>query len=168
MSLSEDQFQTLNLMVNRVNNIQDTLPGQLESMTSAVHEIQTRLAHVETQQHELLSQLHAMTQTNQPSAMSIKIRLPSPFSGQSASCNTFFTQLSLYFAGNPGYDTDEKKILLGPTYAYIEPYLSKLDFPTHTKPDVLTSYQVFVDTITAAFGDSDPTMSAGLALCRLQ
>ncbi|KAI7887950.1 uncharacterized protein EV154DRAFT_426534, partial [Mucor mucedo] len=132
------------------------------------------MTQLETQQHDLLNQVHTINQSNKTAPISIKIRLPSPFSGQSASCNTFFTQLSLYFAGNPGYDNDAKKILLatscltGPAYAYIEPYLRKLDALPHNKPDVLTSYQVFVDTITAAFGDSDPTMSAELALRRLR
>jgi hypothetical protein len=89
-------------------------------------------------------------------------------------CNTFFSQLSLYFAGNLGYDTGDKKILLatscltGPAYAYMEPFLSKLNATPEEKPEILTNYQVFVDTITSAFGDSDPTMSAELALRRLR
>ncbi|KAG2209267.1 hypothetical protein INT47_005559 [Mucor saturninus] len=58
--------------------------------------------------------------------------------------------------------------LTGPAHGYIEPFLSKLDAPSHDKLDVLTSHQVFVDTITAAFCDCDPTVSADFALRRLR
>jgi len=169
MSLSEDQLHTLNLMVNQVNNIQDTLPVQLESIHKSINEFQGRLTHIETQLQDVYGQLRHQRSNPQTN---IKIRLPTPFSGQSSLCNTFFSQLSLYFAGNLDYDTGEKKILLatsclnGPAYAYMEPFLGKLNSPD--KPEVLTNYQAFVDTITAAFGDSDPTMSAELALRRLR
>lgn len=175
MSLSEDQLHTLNLMVNQVNNIQDTLPSQLESINKSLNELQARLNHFDAQIQEVYNQLQAQQQnSNANNLLKIKIRLPTPFNGQSSLCNTFFSQLSLYFAGDLSYDTDDKKILLatscltGPAYAYMEPFLCKLNAPPSSKPEILTNYKVFMETITAAFGDSDPTLSAELALRRLR
>lgn len=172
MSLSEDQLHTLNLMVNQVNNIRDTLPNQLESINKSLNDLQGRISHFEVQMQELYNQLQHQQNVNVTHTPKIKIRLPTPFSGQASMCNTFFSQLSLYFAGDSSYDTDDKKILLatscltGPAYAYMEPFLCKLN--ATEKPEVLTNYKVFMDTITAAFGDSDPTLSAELALRRLR
>lgn len=174
MSLSEDQLHTLNLMVNQVNNIQETLPGQLETINKSINELQGRMGHFEVQLREVYNQVQTQQNSNLVKPNAIKIKLPTSFSGQSSLCSTFFSQLSLYFAGNLNYDTGDKKILLatsclsGPAYAYMEPFLGKLNAPTNEKPEVLTNYQVFVDTITAAFGDSDPTMSAEVALRRLR
>ncbi|GAA5797928.1 hypothetical protein HPULCUR_003326 [Helicostylum pulchrum] len=143
-------------------------------MSKATTELQSRMAHFEGQLQELYSQLQSQRNSTSMVPSNIKIRLPVPFSGQASMCSTFFSQLSLYFAGNLGYDTGDKKILLatscltGPAYAYMEPFLGKLTAPANEKPEVLTNYQVFVDTITAAFGDSDPTMSAELALRLLE
>ncbi|KAI9324901.1 hypothetical protein BD770DRAFT_417101 [Pilaira anomala] len=157
------QLHTLNLMVNQVNNLQDTLPGQLESINKSLIDFQARLSQVESQVQEVYSQVHLQQQQHLliKSQDNIKIRLPAPFSGQASSCSTFFSQLSLYFAGNLGYNTDEKKILLatsclsGAAYAYMEPFLGKLNAPPAEKPEVLTCYQVFMDTITSAFVPQD-------------
>ncbi|KAI9331310.1 hypothetical protein BD770DRAFT_432574 [Pilaira anomala] len=172
MSLSEDQLHTLNLMVDQVNNLQETLPGQLESINNSLIDFQVRLFQVESQVQEVYSQVHLQQQQHLllKNQDNFKIRLTDPFSGQASSCITFFSQLSLYFAGNLGYNTDEKKILLatsclsGAAYAYMEPFLGKFNAPPAEKPEFLTSYQIFMDTITSAFSDSDPNMSAELVL----
>jgi len=86
------------------------------------------------------------TNTNQ-SLDSIKIRLPTTFDDRTNHCNMFFSQLSIYFAAKPAYNTDDRKITLaiscvsGPVLTFLEPFISQIDKPV--KPDILTNYEVF-------------------------
>ena len=169
MSLSEDQLQTISHLVT---HMQEVLPRQLDTLTESIQTLQTRVAHLEGQQQQLFNLLQQ--QPTSPSSVpnGVKIRLPTQFAGKASLCTTYFSQLALYFAGNPAHDTDEKKILLaiscltGPPYNYMEPFLTKLN--SKDKPEILRDYDLFVDTITSAFGDSDATVSAETALRNLK
>jgi hypothetical protein len=177
MSLSEDQLQTLNNMVAQVHHLQEMVPCQVDAMNEQIVEIKSIVQQCETRSRELYDIINHMQKNLNaaPSTASanVNIRLPTPFAGKSSLCGTYFSQLALYFAGNPTYDTDEKKILLaiscltGPPYNYMEPFLSKISAPAQEKPEVLTNYQLFTDTITNAYGDSDPTVRAEASLRRL-
>jgi hypothetical protein len=104
-----------------------------------------------------------------------KVRQPEPFGGKASACNAFFSQLALSFAANEDrFNNDEKKVLFaisylsGTAFAYMEPYLSKLDKPANLRPLVLTNFSAFKDTMVNAFGDSNPVVNAEAALRNLK
>lgn len=160
MSLSEEQIHTLHEVISQFRVLQDALPGQLQDIRDHLHSLDRRIDAIN----------HAVP-TIQPQT-NIKIRLPTTFDGRSSQCNTFFSQLSIYFAANPSYDTDERKIMLaiscvsGPVFTFLEPFIAQIDKPV--KPDILINYEVFKTQITAAFGDSDPIITAENHLRRVK
>lgn len=160
MSLSEEQVQTLHEVITQFRGLQETLPGQLQDLRDTLH--------LQQQQINNLSNLYAQPTVNN----NIKVRLPSTFDGKQGQCSTFFSQLAVYFAANPTYTTDEKKIMLaiscvsGPIFSFLEPFVAQLD--QTVKPDILTNFEIFKTNITNAFGDSDPVITAENQLRRLK
>ncbi|KAG2191725.1 hypothetical protein INT47_007990 [Mucor saturninus] len=101
----------------------------------------------------------------------IKVRDPQTFYGKATHCNSFFAQLSICFAVDQvKFKTDREKILFaishlsGNTFAYMEPYLAEVNLPVENQHDVLRNYTIFQETITNAFGDSNPTVRADTAI----
>ena len=160
MSLSEEQIHTLHEVISQFRVLQDALPGQLQDIRDHLHSLDQRIDAIN----------HAVP-TIQPQT-NIKIRLPTTFDGRSSQCNTFFSQLSIYFAANPSYDTDERKIMLaiscvsGPVFTFLEPFIAQIN--SQNKPDILINYDMFKAQIIAAFGDSDPIITAENQLRRLR
>ncbi|KAK4516922.1 uncharacterized protein ATC70_000250 [Mucor velutinosus] len=101
-------------------------------------------------------------QHNEPS--NSKVRLPSAFNGKSDQCNTFFSQLAVYFAANPSYNTDGRRAMLaiscvtGPLFAFLEPFIAQMD--QLPKPKILTNYAMLSSDLINAFSDSNPVITA--------
>ena len=103
----------------------------------------------------------------------MKVKEPNPFSGKANQCNAFFSQLILVFASNPArFESDQAKVLYAISYmtnvafAYMEPYLQ--DIYSENPPEILTNFKVFKETITKAFGDTNPIVNAEASIRALK
>lgn len=50
----------------------------------------------------------------------------------------------------------------------MEPYLAQVNLPVENQHDVLKNYTIFQETITNAFGHSNPTVTADTAIRALK
>jgi hypothetical protein len=156
-----------------LKHLEESLTARLQALSAEIYDhLSTRDA-LKTQLPPMEPSV-SLAPSKFPSSM-FKIREPEPFSGKASACNAFFSQLALTYAANEErFDEDEKKILFaishltGTAFAYMEPYLSKLNLPSHCRPSVLINFNSFKDAIINAFGDSNPVVNAEASLRNLK
>ncbi|SAL94853.1 hypothetical protein [Absidia glauca] len=188
MSLSAEQVHLLDDLVRRFNELHDSLPPEINGLWSVIDELENRISRhsaamdlmEERLRHQaatMVSNLETFMSTQfvrrddaTPARPAIKVKEPTTFSGRSSSCAPFFSQLALCFAANPSrFLDDHTKILFaishlsGNAFAYMEPYLSKLE-PADSRPTILTDFSTFRRQIVGAFGDSNPVVNAEAAI----
>jgi hypothetical protein len=188
---SINQIQNrLGVNENSIDHIRESVMRQINDDVSQLdRNVQARVDKLGTEIYQHLSKNYALvsqipssqvqapppTVIDQDNLSSVKMRDPTTFTGKPNACNSFFSQLSLCYAANERrFKNDQDKVLFaishmeGNAFAYMEPYMVKLQEPIANRPSILTDFNVFKSTITSAFGDSNPIVNAEAAIRSLK
>ncbi|KAG2204465.1 hypothetical protein INT47_005256 [Mucor saturninus] len=171
-NLTDEQIQALDNMIQRQNEILEINRTLEQRLVSMDQQYRQQLTELDTKIYEyiatnvVLKSDHPQPQTHQTNNVPLRLKPPTPFSGKSSYCDSFFISLSLIFAGDEiRFDTDRKKILYaincltGHAFSFMEPYLKDID-NVDAPHEILTNYAHFKHVMRSTFGDINPIVNA--------
>lgn len=193
--LTEEQIETVKQLLHRVSVLEESSLPKLETQVISLNDLISTLARrihpleistpsiinsCQQQVSDLGSEIHnyiaencqlkaTMVQQN----TAVRIKAPTPFTGQASYIDSFFIQLSVVFAADEvRFTSDEKKILFtigclsGNALSYVQPYIK--DIEAEVKPEILNNYKEFKKLLYDAFGDSNPIINSEAAIRALR
>ncbi|KAG2191289.1 hypothetical protein INT47_011476 [Mucor saturninus] len=164
-NLTEEQVQALDSMIQRQNEILDINRSLEQHMQAMEQQHRQQIIDLGTEIHDYIAN-NVVLKSQHYQSSSLRLKPPTPFSGNPSYCDSFFVQLSLIFAADElRFNSDRTKILYainclsGSAFNFMQPYIKNMDEKDQPQ-EIFTSYAHFKKVIKTTFGDTNPVVNA--------